>query len=114
MAAPRLKERYAGTVMIAGKEHRLVLLPEQGDSMRYPDAVKFVELLGGRLPSRADMLVIAANLPGAVPAEQHWLDDGKAIDARTMGEVIDMRTLAVAPKPADERARAVAIVRRGV
>ncbi len=53
---------FAGITLHEDKPHALILLPEDGDNMEWPDALEFAAKQDGVLPSRIDMIVLHKNV----------------------------------------------------
>ncbi len=53
---------FAGITLHDDKPHALILLPEDGDNMEWPDAQEFAAKQDGVLPSRIDMIVLHKNV----------------------------------------------------
>ena len=115
MAAPfdvklKPRERYAGVVLAGSKAHHLVLLPETGEAMAHKDAADFAATSGGELPTKAEMLVISANLPAVLRSDQYWLA-APAVDSPTYGDVFDARTLSAVQQQMTNTLRAICVRR---
>lgn len=72
---------FAGITLHDDKLHALVLLPEDGDAMEWPDALEFAAKADGVLPSRIDMIVLYKNLRDQFKREWYWTSEEHPVDA---------------------------------
>ena len=67
-------ERYAGVVLDDDGfvSHHLILLPDEADSVSWPDAKAWASKAGGELPTRQEQALLYANLKGEFKEAWYW------------------------------------------
>jgi hypothetical protein len=101
---------YAGNVRAAGNEPDGILevLGEAPGKMTWSDAIKWAELIGGRLPTRAEQAVLFGNVPELFQKEWYWSGEQYAgADAWAWYQFFDNGGQYYGGKDYELRARAV-------
>jgi len=67
-------ERYAGIVLggVALDSYHLILLPDEAESIDWPDAKGWAAGIGGALPIRREQALLFANLKGEFKESWYW------------------------------------------
>lgn len=72
---------FAGITLHDDKPHALVLLPDDGEVMEWPDALEFAAKADGVLPSRIDMIVLFKNLRVQFKKDWYWTSEEHPVHA---------------------------------
>lgn len=72
---------FAGITLHDDKPHALILLPEDGDDMEWPDALEFAAKQDGVLPSRIDMILLYKNLRAQFRKAWYWTSEEHPVNA---------------------------------
>ena len=72
---------FAGITLHEDKLHALVLLPDDGEDMEWPDALEWAAKRDGVLPSRIDMLILFKNLRAQFKKDWYWTSEENPVYA---------------------------------